>query len=213
MKINQIISEAITTPYPYEMGMDNAQFHDKQGNSYYVRFDDFGDSVWSVAFNTGIQPVDDLTNRQDAFRVLSTVISIIKEWANSAKPKALIFSANRNSESRISLYAKLAKAFTKNSPYEYIEDVSDIDGFFLPFKIKSLINSVPQEKYKTYIVLHRSLKKGAGTVSSSSKIELDERKKKRKTTKKKTNRYFYGPVYYGGYYGSGDSSGDDGGGE
>lgn len=210
MKINQIISEVITTPYPYEMSMDNAQFYDKQGNSYYVRFDDFRDSVWSVAFNTGTQQVDDLTNRQDAFRVLSTVISIIKEWANSAKPKVLIFSADRNSKSRISVYAKLAKAFTKNSPYEYIEDVSDINGFFLPIKIKYLINSVPQEKYKTYIVLHRSLKKGASTVSSSSNIELNERKRKRK---KKTNRYFYGPAYYGGYYGIGDSSGDGGGGE
>lgn len=159
MRINQIISEAVSKSYPYEMGMDNAQFYDSAGNSYYVRFDDFGNRVWSVAFNTGPQPADEPTNRHDAFRVFATVISIIKTWADSANPQALIFSANRNSGSRVSLYAKLAEKFTENSQYVYLDNVSDISDMVLAYKIKALIDSVPQDRFKTYTVIHRSLLK------------------------------------------------------
>lgn len=159
MRIRDVISEAVSKSYPYEMGLDNAQFYDSAGNSYYVRFDDFGNSVWSVAFQTGAQSVDEPTNRHDAFRVFATVISIIKVWADSANPQALIFSANRNSGSRVSLYAKLADKFTENSQYVYLNDVSDISDMVLSYKIKALINSVPQDRFKTYTVIHRSLLK------------------------------------------------------
>lgn len=173
MRAKYIISEIATHPYPYEMGMDNAQFYDSEGNSYYVRFDDFSEGVWSVAFQSGLfNPIDSLTNRHDAFRVFATVISIIKKWAESAKPKVLLFGAERSSRARASLYTRLAKSFTSNSNYVYIDNPDAIGSLELQYKVKLLMASVPQEKYKTFIVVHKNFVKSNSLTEEITDLKI-----------------------------------------
>ena len=159
MRIDQIISESVDSPYRYEMGMDNAVFYDAEGNSYYVRFDDFGHSTWSVAFQSGVQPVDTMTGRHDSFRVLATVVDIIKTWISSAKPAVLIFGANRDTPSRVKAYHSLATRLTRETPYVYISNGSQIEDSRVRENLSYLAVGLNAEKNKLYLIARKDLVK------------------------------------------------------
>ena len=157
MRIDQIISETVDSPYRYEMGMDNAMFYDTEGNSYYVRFDDFGNGIWAVAFQSGIQPVDTLTGRHDSFRVLATVVDIVKRWISSANPAVLTFGASRSTPSRVKAYHRLATRLTKETPYVYISNSSQIEDPKLRNNLSYMTVGLNAEKNKLYLIARKDL--------------------------------------------------------
>jgi len=159
MRIHQIVTELADKPYKYEMGMDNAMFHDSEGNSYYVRFDDFGNGIWAVAFQAGIQPVDTMTGRHDSFRVLATVVDIIKKWISSAKPAILTFGASLSTPSRVGTYNRLATRLTKETPYVYITNSSQISNPQVRNGMSYIAVSLNTNKNKLYILARKDLVK------------------------------------------------------
>ena len=159
MRIDQIISETVDSPYRYEMGMDNAMFYDTEGNSYYVRFDDFGNGIWAVAFQAGIQPVDTMTGRHDSFRVLATVVDIIKKWISSAKPAILTFGASLSTPSRVGTYHRLSTRLTKETPYVYITSSSQISDPQVRNGMSYIAVSLNANKNKLYILARKDLVK------------------------------------------------------
>lgn len=159
MRIHQIVTELVNKPYRYEMGMDNAMFYDTEGNSYYVRFDDFGNGIWAVAFQAGIQPVDTMTGRHDSFRVLATVVDIIKKWMASAKPATLVFGASLSTPSRVGTYNRLATRLTKETPYVYIPNSSYIADPQLRSGLSYMVVSLNANKNKLYLIARKDLVK------------------------------------------------------
>jgi hypothetical protein len=138
-----VINEVASNPYPYEISMNNGIFYDSEKNDYYVSFDNFGDGLWSVGFNTGVTPSDELTNRYDSFRVFATIIAIIKDWASSAKPKILMFSASKENPSRINLYTRLINRFTKDTSYVVLHNTDAIKGFELKYVLSGIYQRNP----------------------------------------------------------------------
>jgi hypothetical protein len=156
MRAHEFINGVATDSYPYEMGMDNAVFYDHEKNDYYVRFDNFGDGLWSVAFSTGGTPSDELTNRYDSFRVFATVIAIIKDWASSANPKILMFSASKANPSRVSLYSKLVNRFINDTSYVMLHNTDAIKGFELKYVLTGIYQRKPTS-IKIYAVIRQDV--------------------------------------------------------
>lgn len=150
------ITEIATEPYPYEINMNSGTFYDNEGNNYYVSFDSFGDGLWSVGFSMGITPNDELTNRHDSFRVFATVITIIKNWASSVKPKILMFSASKANPSRVSLYGKLANRFTNDTSYVILHNTDAVKGFELKYIFRDIYLRNPTN-FSLYAVIRKDV--------------------------------------------------------
>jgi hypothetical protein len=156
MRATEFITEIATKPYPYEMGIDHAVFYDSEKNNYYVRFDSFGDGLWSVGFNTGNTPSDELTNRHDSFRVFATIITIIKDWASNVKPKILMFSASKANPSRVSLYRRLVDRFTNDTTYVMLHNTDAIKGFELKYVLTGIYQRNPTS-FSLYSVIRQDI--------------------------------------------------------
>lgn len=118
MRITEIITEALDKPYPWERSMDAGYFRSADGEIITVQFDDmteFAPGIWSVSFSKNFSTK--LSGARDEFRIFSTVIAIIQQWASQAKPKILTFSADKSEGVRGRLYKKLVDRVITGSDY------------------------------------------------------------------------------------------------
>jgi len=148
------INEVANNPYDYELDQDGAQFIDKDGNSYSIKFMRIESGVFAVAFSSGIF-VDQKTNRHDSFRIFATVIDAIKSYATKNDVAMIVFSANKSEPNRVNLYKKLALAFTRNSNYKLIERSAEITDAALQNRIQYLFWYLKTKDFTPFMVVNR----------------------------------------------------------
>jgi hypothetical protein len=134
--INRIIKEEIQNifevgegnllPYPYELKNSTfdiiLKFKTEDNDVYEVDIYRYYDDVWNVEFNVNGLITDINKNKQ--YRVMSTILDIIKKFVNAKNPLALTFSGSKtkgdNDYRRDNMYiAYIAKHITDN--YELIK--------------------------------------------------------------------------------------------
>ena len=155
MKVKEItLNEVANNPYDYELDQDGAQFIDKDGNSYSIKFIRIESGVFAVAFSSGIF-VDQKTNRHDSFRIFATVIDAIKSYATKNQVAMIVFSANKSEPNRVNLYKRLALAFTRNSNYKLIDHSKEITDNTLKDRIQYLFWYLKTKDFTPFMVVNR----------------------------------------------------------
>lgn len=114
------ISEVFSSIYPYERSMDGGYFQDSEGTTISVLFDEMATGIWAVAFQRGV--IFSMTGSGDQFKILATVVAIIKEWASQAKPDIITFSSNKEDHGRTSAYGAMVKRLIKDTDYVNVTD-------------------------------------------------------------------------------------------
>lgn len=112
-----LLNEIFFSNYEYDWTSERAATFQTSNNIIYVvKFFPYGKDV-EVMFqhrdtNTGKTSIS-VTGTGDAFKILSTVIEIIKDYLNLHKMiSRVIFSSNSNETSRVKLYHKLCNSFS-----------------------------------------------------------------------------------------------------
>jgi len=155
MRANEFtLNEVANNPYDYELDNDSAQFIDKDGNSYSIKFMRIESGIFAVAFSSGIF-VDQKTNRHDSFRIFATVIDAIKSYATKNEVAMIVFSANKSEPNRVNLYKKLALAFTRNSNYKLIEHSKEITDAALKDRIQYLFWYLKTKDFTPFMLVNR----------------------------------------------------------
>jgi predicted GNAT family acetyltransferase len=168
MRANEFtLNEVANNPYDYELDNDSAQFIDKDGNSYSIKFMRIESGVFAVAFSSGIF-VDQKTNRHDSFRIFATVIDAIKSYATKNQVAMIVFSANKSEPNRVNLYKKLALAFTRNSNYKLIEHSKEITDAALKDRIQYLFWYLKTKDFTPFMLVNRKFTNEQGLAESAS---------------------------------------------
>jgi hypothetical protein len=121
--VKQIISEALDSPYPYQMSKRDGGyifFPDPNNQSilYTVLMLEDPDytSRLTIMFhytdeNKNIQGTPDMTGTGNAFRVMATILKIVNDYLskNSEKYNIINFSAKSVDHGRVNLYKRLAQ--------------------------------------------------------------------------------------------------------
>lgn len=137
MRIQEILTEAFTNPYPIqwehsEYGDVDANAKLADGTYLNIMFNDEGDDEWQVEFHRNNS--QEVSGEGDAQRIFSTVLTAIQQFIQQKQPWRIIFSASKdnwakqqqNSESRAKLYTRLVKRYASAWGYdEYDEDHGD----------------------------------------------------------------------------------------
>jgi hypothetical protein len=102
------IGEANATPYPYKMHNGEAYFETAGGTMYQVTFPYGSDEVMEVAFaaqgSDGRFEHDTETAESDVYRVMSTVIDIVKRAVEKLRPTQIVFGVAKSDPRRMRLY-------------------------------------------------------------------------------------------------------------
>jgi hypothetical protein len=168
MRVKEItLNEVANNPYDYELDQDGAQFIDKDGNSYSIKFMRIESGVFAVAFSSGIF-VDQKTDRHDSFRIFATVIDAIKSYATKNEVAMIVFSANKSEPNRVNLYKKLALAFTRNSNYKLIEHSKEITDAALKDRIQYLFWYLKTKDFTPFMIVNRKFTNEQGVAESAS---------------------------------------------
>lgn len=109
----------------------------------------------SVSFNRGGH--HSLTGKGDAFKVMATVIAIIKEVVAKYKFDVLYFSADPGEKSRVSLYDKLSKKLLMPG-YEIVNSISEVKDYYRE-AAESWYNDAVDEGYKSTIFVRKGIAK------------------------------------------------------
>lgn len=122
--------ELANKPYQFKfVGQERDQteymFVTDSKRQYFVNFTEFQDMA-IVTFEDAAHGVD-LTNDGDAFRIFSTVAAVVKQFVTTRPDiQELVFSAAKDSPSRIKLYDRFAKSLPKYIPrFEFKEAGTD----------------------------------------------------------------------------------------
>jgi hypothetical protein len=166
------INEVANNPYDYELDQDGAQFIDKDGNSYSIKFMRIESGVFAVAFSSGIF-VDQKTNRHDSFRIFATVIDAIKSYATKNDVAMIVFSANKSEPNRVNLYKKLALAFTRNSNYKLIERSAEITDAALQNRIQYLFWYLKTKDFTPFMLVNRKFTNEQGVAEGLEHNQQD----------------------------------------
>jgi len=97
--------------------MDSGYFYDNKGKLISVIFDELSSDlyIWAVSFKS--ENTFQLTKTGDQFKILATVIAIIREWASQAKPALLTFSSNKEDGSRSKTYQAMVNRLAPTIGY------------------------------------------------------------------------------------------------
>lgn len=122
----QELKETFDTPYSFDWSTQNetkfsADFATNDDSLVKVDFERFDDN-WLVGFSKNGD--FESTNEGDEFRILGTVLEVIREFIKMQNPKQIYFVAeknpnkpDRNNSSRIKVYSSMAKKFAKSVGY------------------------------------------------------------------------------------------------
>lgn len=102
------IGEASLTPYPYHMYNGEAYFETAAGTMYRVNFDHGSDDVMEIAFSTqnpqGGWEHDVETAESDVYRIMSTVVAIVRKAVDKQRPSQILFGVAKSDPRRMQLY-------------------------------------------------------------------------------------------------------------
>jgi len=129
--LKQYITEAFDKPYRWQLKQDDEiqakyQSVTDAGDKLKVTFSKgwsrgIDNIIFTVAGETGI------TGEGDAFRIMATVLDIIKDYIVNHEPKGMKFTANKEeyfgvdskeAQSREKLYTKMIERFAKKAGYQ-----------------------------------------------------------------------------------------------
>ena len=129
--LKQYITEAFDKPYRWQLKQDDEiqakyQSVTDAGDKLKVTFSKgwsrgIDNIIFTVAGETGI------TGEGDAFRIMATVLDIIKDYIVNHEPKGMKFTANKEeyfgvdskeAQSREKLYTKMIERFAKKAGYK-----------------------------------------------------------------------------------------------
>lgn len=115
----QLISELFDKPlkYTYTGNEDEAEYEFKtsSGKYYQVGFIPRKDDKIEIMFADDDDSTE-ITNAGNAIEVFSTVIAIIKNYIDAEEPESMIIEALAKEKSRVKLYRRLLKEFSKKYP-------------------------------------------------------------------------------------------------
>jgi hypothetical protein len=152
-KLEKIINEEIQNifevgegnlpPYPYTLKKDASKdliyvFETEDNDIYDVNLYEYFDNVWAIEFSVNKKIIDINKNKQ--YRIMSTILDIVKKFAEIKKPLAFTFSGSKtkgdNDNRRDNMYtAYIAKHITND--YELKKDG---DQYYIRKKINSYIS-------------------------------------------------------------------------
>ena len=126
----QHITEAFDKPYRWQLKTDN------EIQAKYQAVTDAGDKL-QVTFAKSVTGIDDLsfaisgevgiTGGGDAFRIMATVLDVIRDYIKNNDPEGIKFTANKeryfdkdseDPQSREKLYTKMIERFAKKAGYK-----------------------------------------------------------------------------------------------
>jgi len=115
----QLISELFDKPlkYKYTGNEDEAEYEFKtsSGNWYVVNFVPRKDGRIEIMFADDDDSTE-ITNAGSPIEVFSTVIAIIKDYIDAEEPESMVIESLAKEKSRVKLYRRLIKEFTKKYP-------------------------------------------------------------------------------------------------
>jgi len=124
MTLSSPILEVLGTPYPWKLESKKptqwaASFQTRDGRKIKIAILLQRAGWYEILFGEEIETkkgvVHDLsmTGRGDAFRVVATVIEVVKEFVQSQKPEKMVFKADSSQSGRVRLYRTLAHKAAK----------------------------------------------------------------------------------------------------
>jgi hypothetical protein len=123
------IGEASATPYEYTYNgvLRAAYFTTEDDIQYKVTFGTF-DNDMEIAFGvvdgSDVMDYEIDTNKGNMYRVMSTVMKIIRQAVSEFKPKQIMFGAAKSDPRRMKMYKKYVANVLKD--YSVVQDSSDI---------------------------------------------------------------------------------------
>ena len=102
------IGEGSATPYPFQMYNGEAYFETAGGTMYQVTFPYGSDEIMEISFAVkgvdGRFEHDTETAESDVYRVMSTVIDIVKRAVEKLRPTQIVFGVAKSDPRRMRLY-------------------------------------------------------------------------------------------------------------
>jgi hypothetical protein len=140
----KVVTELANKPYPFKAENDIdyyiADFITDAGIKYEVIIEANGENSVEVSFysfnNKTNYSISSITNTGDAFRVLATVMLVVKTYLNKYKKITTFeFNADKSEPSRVKLYNAFVKILPKFIPTFKIKETEDIgDAVIYTFK-------------------------------------------------------------------------------
>jgi hypothetical protein len=140
----EVVTELANKPYPFKAENDIdyyiADFITDAGIKYEVIIEANGENSVEVSFysvnNKTNYSISSITNTGDAFRVLATVMLVVKTYLNKYKKITTFeFNADKSEPSRVKLYNAFVKILPKFIPTFKIKETEDIgDAVIYTFK-------------------------------------------------------------------------------
>jgi len=128
--LKQYITEAFDKPYRWSKFQEDdtwSKYHAMTGagDKLKVVFEKWSTGIVNIVFD--ISGAVGITGEGDAFRVMATVLDIIKDYITNNEPKGLRFTANKEKyfgqaskeiQSREKLYTKMIERFASKAGYK-----------------------------------------------------------------------------------------------
>lgn len=136
MKSREFIVELFTNPLPYSWVTKNGlawtgQFEIPASNLTVMVYFEFYEKLNTVALNFKVNGQTEMTGTGHAIEIFATVNKMLKEYVEANQPDRIIFSADANEKSRVSLYKRLAAMIER----EYGYDLTSKQARFVVFSL------------------------------------------------------------------------------
>jgi hypothetical protein len=155
-RITAMTNEALDSSYAYKVGPDNRFYFTTDRNiEYRVTIIPGLENSVEILFSSrnakGSYDIN-MTGTGDQYKVMGTIVKIIKEYVDNKKPSKISFSALKSEPSKIKLYSRMANMVDSATP-DYVNEkpdsVADEITFILRRKeniSEALDSSYPYEK-------------------------------------------------------------------
>ena len=154
MRATEFLAELFDAVYPYERSMNGGYFYDNKDVRVTVQMDEMLADTLAVAFNRNFR--FDASGAGDQYRILATVVKIIKEWLAQAKPAALTFSSKSDDASRMKLYTKMVNKISPSVGYVNVtNNIDSVTDDKIRRNLHSLATSYPG--YEIFALVRKDL--------------------------------------------------------
>lgn len=131
MRLDELMTQKYdwTLKSSWNNGYLNGQFKTADGShvSVSLTFDPLEHADASVMLVTFTRDLSQaLTGGRDAFKIFATVIDIVKAGTKKHKPEFIVYAADKDEKSRVSVYDKMTDKF-KGPDYTKITNMSQIE--------------------------------------------------------------------------------------
>ncbi len=135
MKLFEIFDSVYDAVIEYDDSGASAKFTTDDGSTVHVDWAEYRGYAASIKGNVLMLEFArngsvDITGKGDALKIFSTVASLTKEVLNKEQPGALVFLADKGSQSRVSLYKRFLQRF-KHPMYRSVTDPTQIQNLHL----------------------------------------------------------------------------------